>query len=219
MTNLDLINWTIEEAARVRTERGDAGSPGRRQTLDKILAELERAPADLVKAPGPPALRGDIVLVDPAPLRNAAIPAALAAGEGTPAENAVPADIESASNVLAASSERFAALERRYAAHLAASIRAPVDTSTYPPATPPAADDAPPQPALLRAIVKPDIHTGRADRARAVDLRWVLRDIRNRRLQCSSEVQNDLEILIGFKLVEMRDGEPILTNAGLRAIA
>ena len=37
MTNLDLINWTIEEAARVRTERGDAGNPGRRQTLDKFL--------------------------------------------------------------------------------------------------------------------------------------------------------------------------------------
>jgi hypothetical protein len=218
MTNLDLINWTIEEAARVRTERGDAGNPERRQTLDKILAELERAPADLVKAHGAPALRGDIVLVEPAPPRNAAIPAALAAGEGTPAENAGPADIETAGNVLAAPSERFAALERRYAAHLVLSIRAPVDTSTYTPATPPAADDAAPQPALLRAIVKPDIHTERADRDRAVDLRWVLRDIRNRRLS-SSEVQNDLEILIGFKLVEMRDGEPILTNAGLRAIA
>jgi hypothetical protein len=200
MTNLDLINWTIEEAARVRTERGGAGNSERRQTLDKLLAELERGPADPVKAPGPPALRGDIVLVDPAPPRNA-----------------IPAEIETASNVLAAA--RFAALERRYAAHLALSIRAPVDTPTYTPATPPAADDATPQPALLRAIVKPGIHTERADRERAVDLRWVLRDIRNRRLKCSSEVQNDLEILIEFKLVEMRDGEPILTNAGLRAIA
>jgi hypothetical protein len=102
---------------------------------------------------------------------------------------------------------------------LALSIRAPVDTPTFTPATPPPADDAAPQPALLRAIVKPGIHAERADRDRAVNLRWVLRDIRNRRLQCSSEVQNDLEILIGFKLVEMRDGEPILTNAGLRAIA
>jgi hypothetical protein len=200
MTNLDLINWTIEEAARVRTERGGAGNSERRQTLDKLLAELERGPADPVKAPGPPALRGDIVLVDPAPPRNA-----------------IPAEIETASNVLAAA--RFAALERRYAAHLALSIRAPVDTPTYTPATPPPADDAAPQPALLRAIVKPGIHTEPADRDRAVDLRWVLRDIRNRRLQCSSEVQNDLEILIGFKLVEMRDGEPILTNAGLKAIA
>ena len=216
MTNLDLINWTIEEAARVRTERGGAGNSERRQTLDKLLAELERGPADPVKAPGPPALRGDIVLVDPAPPRNA-IPAAVAAGSR--AENAIPAEIETASNVLAASAERFAALERRYAAHLALSIRAPVDTPTYTPATPPPADDAAPQPALLRAIVKPGIHTERADRDRAVNLRWVLRDIRNRRLQCSSEVQNDLEILIGFKLVEMRDGEPILTNAGLRAIA
>lgn len=217
MTNLDLINWTIEEAARVRTERGGAGNSERRQTLDKLLAELERGPADLVKAPGPPALRGDIVLVDPAPPRNAAIPAALAAGSR--AESAGPAEIETASKVLAASAERFAALERRYAAHLALSIRAPVDTPTYTPATPPPADDAAPQPALLRAIVKPGIDTERADRDRAVDLRWVLRDIRNRRLKCSSEVRNDLEILIAFKLVEMLDGEPILTNAGLRAIA
>ena len=216
MTNLDLINWTIEEAARVRTERGGAGNSERRQTLDKLLAELERGPADPVKAPGPPALRGDIVLVDPAPPRNA-IAAALAAGSR--AENAGPAEIETASSVLAASAERFAALEGRYAAHLALSIRAPVDTPTYTAATPPPTDDAAPQPALLRAIVKPDIHTERADRDRAIDLRWVLRDIRNRRLNCSSEVQNDLEILIGFKLVEMRDGEPILTDAGLRTIA
>ena len=53
MTNLDLINWTIEEAARVRTERGDAGNPERRRPLDKLLAELERGPADLAKPPAP----------------------------------------------------------------------------------------------------------------------------------------------------------------------
>ena len=49
MTNLDLINWTIEEAARVRTERGDAGNPERRRPLDKLLAELEREPVELPK--------------------------------------------------------------------------------------------------------------------------------------------------------------------------
>jgi hypothetical protein len=214
MTNLDLINWTIEEAARVRNERGDTGDPEQRRPLDKLLAELERGPAELAKLP---ALQSNIVFVDRA--RNATVSAALAAREGTRAEIAGPADVGTAGNELAASAERFAALERRYAAHLAESMRAPVDTSTRAQASPPAADKAAPKPALLRAIVEPDIHTARSDRDRAVDLRWVLRDIRNRRLKCSPAVQNDLGILIEFGLVEMQHGEPILTNAGLKAIA
>ena len=217
MTNLDLINWTIEEAARVRTERGDAGNPERRRPLDKLLAELERGPADLAKPPAPHPLHGNIVYVDPA--RNAAISAVLAAHEMTRAEIDGPADIETAGTELVASAERFAALERRDAAHSARSTRAPVDTSACAPAPRPAVDNAAPKPALLRAIVEPDIHTARADRARAVDLRWVLRDIRNRRLKCSPEVQNDLGVLIEFGLVEMQHDEPILTNAGLDAIA
>lgn len=217
MTNLDLINWTIEEAARVRTERGDAGNPERRRPLDKLLAELERGPADLAKPPAPPALHDNIIYVDPA--RSAAISAVLAAREMTRAEIDGPADIETAGTELVASAERFAALERRYAAHLARSTRAPVDTSACAPAPPPAADNAAPKPPLLRAIVEPNIHTARADRARAVDLRWILRDIRNRRLKCSPEVQNDLGVLIEFGLVEMQHDEPILTNAGLDAIA
>jgi hypothetical protein len=191
----------------VRTERGDAGNPERRRPLDKLLAELERGPADLAKPPTPPALHSNIVFVDPA--QNATISAALAAREGTRTEIAGPTDIETAGSELVASAERFAALERRYAAHLAVSTRAPVDTSTCAPAPPQAADSAAPKPALLRAIVEPNIHTARADRDRAVDLRWVLRDIRNRRLKCSPE----------FGLVEMQHGEPILTSAGLKAIA
>jgi hypothetical protein len=215
MTNLDLINWTIEEAARVRTERGDAE---RRRPLDRLLAELEREPADLAKPPAPPALHSSIVFADPAP--SASISAVVAAREGTRAEIAGPADIETARNELVTSAERFAALERRYAAHLAISTRAAVDTSTRAPALPPpSADNAAPEPALRRAIVEPDIHTARADRDRAVGLRWVLRDIRNRRLKFSPEVQNDLEVLIEFGLVEMQQGEPILTDAGLKAIA
>ena len=215
MTNLDLINWTIEEAARVRIERGDAE---RRRPLDKLLAELEREPAELAKPPAPPALHSGIVFADPAP--SATISAVLAAREGTRAEIAGPADIETASNEIVTSAERFAALEKRYAAHLAISTRAAVDTSTRAPAPPPpSADNAAPEPALLRAIVEPNIHTARADRDRAVVLRWVMRDIRNRRLKCSAEVQNDLEVLIEFGLVEMQQDEPILTNAGLKAVA
>jgi hypothetical protein len=73
-------------------------------------------------------------------------------------------------------------------------------------------------PALLRAIVEPNIYTARADRERAVDLRWVLRDIRNRRMKNAPDVQNDLGILIEFGLLEMQQDQPILTKAGLNAI-
>jgi hypothetical protein len=77
---------------------------------------------------------------------------------------------------------------------------------------------AQPKSALLMAIVEPDIYTARADRDRAVALRWVLRDIKNNRLKWSPVDQDDLRILIEMGLVEMRDGAPILTNAGVSAI-
>jgi hypothetical protein len=77
---------------------------------------------------------------------------------------------------------------------------------------------AEPKSALLMAIVEPDIYTARADRDRAVALRWVLRDIKNDRLKWSPVDQDDLRILIEMGLIEMRDSAPILTNAGANAI-
>jgi hypothetical protein len=219
MTNLDLINWTLEEAARVRTERGDAGNPERKRPLDKLLAELEREPADLSKPAAALAPHDSIVFVEPA--QNAASAEILADREQTRAKIDRAADIETAGNERLAAAERFAALERRYAAHLAISTRAPPDISAHapPPApAPPPAENAAPMPALLRAIVEPNIHTARADRARAVDLRWVVRDIRNKRLKNAPEVRNDLGVLIEFGLVEMEQDQPILTKAGLKAI-
>jgi hypothetical protein len=71
---------------------------------------------------------------------------------------------------------------------------------------------------LLKAIVEPDIYTVRADRDRAVALRWVLRDIRSNRLNWSSVTQYDLQILTIMGLVEMRDDAPVLTNAGVSVI-
>jgi hypothetical protein len=72
--------------------------------------------------------------------------------------------------------------------------------------------------ALLKAIVAPDIYTARADRERAVDLRWVLRDIRGNRTRLSPVSQRDLRTLLVFGLVEMRGDTAVLTNAGLNAI-
>jgi hypothetical protein len=69
---------------------------------------------------------------------------------------------------------------------------------------------------LLKAIVEPDIYTARADRNRAIDLRWVLRDIKSDRW--STINPHDLRILIIMELVEMRDDAPVLTNAGVSVI-
>lgn len=205
MTDLDLIKWTIEEAARVKSERGEAGHLERRRPLDKLLAELEREP--VAKSATPPDLGGLVGFADPE--LNGIRHEVRAAREGSPAPIEGPAEVGPALDELAASIDRFAALERRYAAHLAESTSAP---------TMPAAADVAPKPALLRAIVEPDILTARADRERAVDLRWILRDIRNRRSKNSPEIQNDLRVLIEFGLVELQQDEPVLTNAGLDAI-
>jgi hypothetical protein len=71
---------------------------------------------------------------------------------------------------------------------------------------------------LLKAIVEPDTYTARADRNRAIDLRWVLRDIKSNRLKWSPINQHDLRILTEMGLVEVRDDAPVLTNAGVSVI-
>jgi hypothetical protein len=68
------------------------------------------------------------------------------------------------------------------------------------------------------AIVEPDIYTARADRDRAVALRWVLRDIKNDRLKGCPVNEIDLRNLMEIGLVEMRNDTPVLTNAGVNAI-
>jgi hypothetical protein len=72
--------------------------------------------------------------------------------------------------------------------------------------------------ALLQAIVDPGIYTSKADRYRAIDLRWILRDIASDRLRTSPIGELDLQILIDMKLVELRGGVPHLTNAAVTAI-
>ena len=82
----------------------------------------------------------------------------------------------------------------------------------------PADRQASPMSPLLKAIVDPDIYTAPADRARAISLRWVLRDIKANRLKLSPIDQHDLQDLIDMGLVEMRNDAPALTNAGGDAI-
>jgi hypothetical protein len=52
----------------------------------------------------------------------------------------------------------------------------------------------------------------------AIHLRWVLRDIKAKRLKLSPVNPDDLRTLIEMVLVEMRNDEPVLTNEGHRAI-
>jgi hypothetical protein len=53
---------------------------------------------------------------------------------------------------------------------------------------------------------------------RAMALRWILRDIKARRMKLSPVSASDLRTLIGLGLVEMRDDAPVLTNNGDAAL-
>ena len=67
---------------------------------------------------------------------------------------------------------------------------------------------------LRKAIVAPDIYTSPDERNRAIDLRWVLRDIKSSRLKLFPVNESDLRDLVEMGLVEMRDDAPVLTSAG-----
>jgi hypothetical protein len=56
------------------------------------------------------------------------------------------------------------------------------------------------------------------DLDRAIHLRWVLRDIKARRMKLSPVSPDDLRTLIEMGLVEMRDDVPVLTSKGDRAL-
>jgi hypothetical protein len=53
---------------------------------------------------------------------------------------------------------------------------------------------------------------------RAIQLRWVLRDIKGNRTLLSPVSPNDLKILLEMNLIEMRDEVPVLTGKGDRAL-
>ena len=56
------------------------------------------------------------------------------------------------------------------------------------------------------------------DIQQAIDLRWTLRDIRAKRWKLSPIDETHLRKLIEMGLVEIREDQPALTNAGLDAI-
>jgi hypothetical protein len=72
---------------------------------------------------------------------------------------------------------------------------------------------------LRKAIIAPDIYTSPVDRDRAIDLRWVLRDIKSNRLKLFPLNESDLRDLIDMGLVEMRDDVPVLTSSGAAVVS
>jgi hypothetical protein len=52
----------------------------------------------------------------------------------------------------------------------------------------------------------------------AIDLRWTLRDIRAKRWKLFPIDPSHLENLKSMGLVEIRDDDPVLTNAGINTI-
>jgi hypothetical protein len=52
------------------------------------------------------------------------------------------------------------------------------------------------------------------DLERVIGLRWTLRDIQARRLKMSPVSDEDLRVLTELGLIELRDEEPVLTEAG-----
>ncbi len=58
----------------------------------------------------------------------------------------------------------------------------------------------------------------RFSRERAISLRWTLRDILANRTRFMSVADADVQFLVRMRMVEMRDGEPVLTPAGMAVI-
>jgi hypothetical protein len=180
MPEIDLVNWTIQEAQHLNAERREPIEVNDKSSLDKLLAVLEREPRARTDPEGPVAPIASISAT-------------------------VEQLVARPSSAIVLDTKPVAGSELPAVAPAVSSISA--ETLT-----------AEPKSALLRAVVEPDIYTARADRDRAVALRWVLRDIKNNRLKWSPVDHDDLSILIEMGLVEMQDGAPMLTNAGASAI-
>jgi hypothetical protein len=180
MAEIDLVDWTIQEAQQLKTERREPSDVKEKSSLDKLLAVLESEPAGRTDTQAPAALIASISTTVEEPVAR---PSSAIVTDNKPVTGSdLPAVAPAGSSISA-------------------------ETLT-----------AEPKSALLMAIVEPDIYTARADRDRAVALRWVLRDIKNNRLKWSPVDQDDLRILIEMGLVEMRDSAPMLTTAGVNAI-
>jgi hypothetical protein len=183
MKNLDLIDWTIQEAEHSKTEWREPGDVNGKSSLDQLFAVLER------ESLGPASPEDPVAQIASAP----SIQMAADGPTGQPSSDVVvPLRPDIVSNLPALT---------QAARSTSSDLWVEAQMSN-----------------LLKAIIEPDIYIARADRDRAIALRWVLRDIKSNRLNWSPVNQHDLQILIIMGLVEMRDDGPVLMNAGVSAI-
>ncbi len=179
MTEIDLVDWTIQEAQQLKSERREPSDLDGGPSLDRLPAVLEPDRVGATNSEG-------VAQIASAPSIQMAVE-------------------EPTSGPAVAVPEPDAASDLPAVAQPASSTSAEARTEKT-------------KSALLMAIAAPDIYTARADRDRAIALRWVLRDIKNNRLKWWPVNQHDLQDLIEMGLVEMRDDAPVLTNAGVSAI-
>jgi hypothetical protein len=181
MRNLDLIDWTMQEARQLNPDHHIASEPNGSASLTKLLEAFE---SDQIK----PTADETIVQFTVAP--------SIEPGGDSSSPRASP---ELTVNPKPNTASDF----------LAPTQAAPSSAISA---------GAGPKRALLKAIVEPDIYTAPTDRDRAIDLRWMLRDIKSNRLKWSPINQHDLRKLVGMGLVEIRNDAPVLTNVGVNAI-
>jgi hypothetical protein len=176
MTNLDLVDWTMQEARQIGGQRG--------QVEIKTAPSLENL-LEVLDSGRPVPIAPDQHLGD------------------------VNDQTNSLSPTLSPDGETFKEPQSTIATNL------PIVTLTT--SAIPAECPAPISP-RLKAIMDPDIFTAPPDRDRGIFLRWVLRDIKASRLKLFPVDPEDLRDLVELGLVEMAEGEPRLTEAGISAI-
>ena len=81
----------------------------------------------------------------------------------------------------------------------------------------PIADTSPDTEAVKLAEQAKSLLAG-LNRDTAIRLRWAMRDIKAKRTKLTPVNPNDLEALLDLGFVEMRDGTPVLTDTGFRAL-
>jgi hypothetical protein len=82
----------------------------------------------------------------------------------------------------------------------------------------PKAGTNPSRPRFQETMTETETPFARYSLERAITLRWMLRDIKAKRLRFSPLREADLSTLAELGLIEMRDDEPVLTLAGHAAL-
>jgi hypothetical protein len=181
MTDIHLINWTIEEAKLLKAERSQHVDEIPIPSLDQIFIWPEGDPTGQA--------------IEPVHAKSVQIQ--------SPSET---------TSVASPSNDGIAGPEADTIPHSPVAVSVTFSISTDVQSKEIALSQA------ATAFIKSDVPAVAVDRDRMIALRWVLRDIRSNRLTWWPVKQHDLQALIEMRLVEMRDGNLMLTDEGDRAL-